>query len=142
VDHEKGRREEMGGHTTEDELVVLENEWVRAIADNDLDKLERIVGREYTLAANNFPGGRTRMGRREWMDTVPAYEVHSYEISNAVVQDYENAAVVLADLKLGATVRGEARSGDFAVTDVGVRRDGRWQVVARSSIFTPQSSGA
>jgi hypothetical protein len=124
----------MGGHTTEDELVVLENEWVRAIAENDLDKLERIVGGEYTLAANNFPGGRTRLSRREWMDTVPAYEVPSYEISNAVVQDYENAAVVLADLKLGATVRGEARSGDFAVTDVWVRRDGRWQVVARSSI--------
>ena len=82
----------MGGHITEDELVVLENEWVRAIAENDLD-------------------------------------------------NYENAAVVLADLKLGATVREEARSGDFAVTDVWVRRDGRWQVVARSSIFSPQSSG-
>ena len=76
------------------------------------------------------------------MDTVPAYEVHSYELSSAVVHDYGDAAVVLADLELGATVRGEARSGDFALTDVWVRRDGRWQVVARSSIFTPQSSGA
>ena len=63
----------MGGHTTEVELVLLENEWIRAIAENDLVKLERTVGREYTLAANNFPGGRTRIGRREWMDTVPAY---------------------------------------------------------------------
>ena len=76
------------------------------------------------------------------MDTVPAYEVRSYEFSNAIVHDYEDAAVVLADLKLEATVRGESRSGDFAVTDVWVRRDGRWQVVARSSIFTSRSSDA
>ena len=128
----------MGGRSTEDELVALENEWVRAIAENDLDKLERLVGWEYTLAANNFPGGRTRLSRKEWMDTVHAYEVHSYRLSSVVVNDYGEAAVVLADLELGATVRGEARSGNFAVTDVWVSRDGHWQVVARSSIFTPQ----
>jgi hypothetical protein len=107
-----------------------------------MDKLERIVGQEYTLAANNFPGGRTRLSRQEWMATVPAYEVHSYEIADVVVHDYEDAAVVLADLELRATVRGEDRSGNFAVTDVWVRRDGRWQVMARSSIFIPQASSA
>jgi ketosteroid isomerase-like protein len=76
------------------------------------------------------------------MATVPAYEVHSYEIADVVVHDYEDAAVVLADLELGATVRGEDRSGSFAVTDVWIKRGGRWQVVARSSIFILQASSA
>ncbi len=125
----------MGEHSTEDELVALEQEWVRALADNDMDQLERIVGQEYTLAANNFPGGRTRLSRQEWMATVPLYEVHSYAFSNVVVHDYEDAAVVLAELQLRATVRGEERSGSFTVTDVWVKRENRWQVVTRSSIF-------
>ncbi len=126
----------------EQEIIDLEHQWAQAIVENDMDELERIVGQEYTLAANNFPGGRTRLSRQEWMTTVPAYEVHSYNFRNVVVHAYDDAAVVLADLDLQATVRGVDRSGGFAVTDVWVKRDGRWQVVARSSIFTPQSSSA
>jgi ketosteroid isomerase-like protein len=138
----KGDARVMGERSTEDELVALEHEWAQAILDSDMDKLERIVGQEYTLAANNFPGGKARLSRQEWMATVPAYEVHSYELADLVVHDYEDAAVVLAELELQATVRGVDRSGSFAVTDVWVKRDERWQVVARSSIFTPQASSA
>jgi ketosteroid isomerase-like protein len=132
----------MGEHQTEEELVALEHEWAQAVLENDLEKLERIVGQEYTLAANNFPGGRTRLSRQEWMATVPLYKVHSYDFANVVVHDYEGAAVVLADLELRATVRGEDRSGSLTLTDVWVKREGRWQVVARSSIFTPQAPTA
>ncbi len=135
----KGDIGAMGEHATEDELVALEHEWAQAIVENDMEKLERIVGQEFTLAANNFPGGRTRLSRQEWMATVPVYEVHSHEFSDFVVHSYGEAAVVLADLELRGSVQGEDRSGSFALTDVWVERDGRWQVVARSSIFTPQS---
>jgi hypothetical protein len=65
----------MGEHSTEDELIALEHEWAQAVVHNDMEKLERIVGQEYTLAANNFPGGRTRLSRQEWMATVSVYEV-------------------------------------------------------------------
>ena len=47
----------MGEHSTEAELVALRHEWAQAVVENDMQKLERIVGQEYTLAANNFPGG-------------------------------------------------------------------------------------
>lgn len=121
----------------EQELIDLEHEWLRAVSRNETEKLESIVGHEYTLTANGFPGGGARLGRQEWMDTVPAYEVHSHEFRSIVVQAYDDAAVVLADFDLRATVRGEDRSGAFAVTDVWVKREGRWQVVARGSVFTP-----
>jgi hypothetical protein len=132
----------MGEYSTEDELVALEYKWAQAILENDMDKLERIVAQEYTLAANNFPGGRTRLGRQEWMATVPVYEVHSYEFSDFVVHSYGEAGVVLANLELRGSVRGEDRSGSFALTDVWIKREGRWQVVARSSIFTPHAPSA
>jgi ketosteroid isomerase-like protein len=132
----------MGEHSTEDELIALEHEWAQAVVHNDMEKLERIVGQEYTLAANNFPGGRTRLSRQEWMATVSVYEVHSYEFRDSVIHSYGDAAVVLANLDLQGSVQGEDRSGSFALTDVWVKRDGRWQVVARSSIFTPQASSA
>jgi len=136
----KGDSEAMGEHATENELVALEHEWAQAVLENDMEKLERIVGQEYTLAANNFPGGRTRLSRQEWMATVPVYEVHSYEFRDLVVHSYGDAAVVLANLHLQGSVQGEDRSGSSALTDVWVKRDGRWQVVARSSIFIPQAS--
>ena len=130
----------MGERATEDELVTLEHEWAQAVVENDMEKLERIVGQEYTLAANNFPGGRTRFSRQEWMTTVPAFKVHSYDFRDFEVRSYGDAAVVLATLELRGSVRGEDRSGSSTLTDVWVKRDGRWQVVARSSIFAPQSS--
>jgi hypothetical protein len=73
------------------------------------------------------------------MATVPFYEIHSYDFGDIRVHPYEDTAVVLASLDLQASVQGEDRSGSFALTDVWVKREGRWQVVARSSIFTPEA---
>jgi ketosteroid isomerase-like protein len=129
-------------HSTEDDLVTLEHEWARAIVENDMDKLESILAQEYTLAANDFPGGKTRLSRQEWMATVPVYDVHSYELRDIVVHPYGDVAVVLAHLDLQARVQGEDRSGSSALADVWVKREGRWQVAMRSSIFTPQAPGA
>ncbi len=78
----------MPERSVQKELTDLEHEWLQAISRDDMEKLESIVGHEYTLTANGFPGGRTRISRQEWMATVPAYEVHSYEFGNIVVKDY------------------------------------------------------
>jgi ketosteroid isomerase-like protein len=136
----KGDIGAMGEPSPENVLVTLEHEWAQAVVENDMEKLEHIVAQEYTLAANNFPGGRTRLSRQEWMATVPVYEVRFYEFRDLVVHSYGDAAVVLANLDLQGSVQGEERSGSFELTDVWVKREGRWQVVARSSILTPQTS--
>lgn len=97
----------MPERSVEEELGALEHEWLRAILENDMEKLERIVGHEYALTANGFPAGRARLSRQEWMATVPAYEVHSYEFRNLIVQVYDDdAAVVLADFACGRPCEG------------------------------------
>ncbi len=108
----------MPERSVQKELIDLEHEWLQAISRDDMEKLESIVGHEYTLTANGFPGGRTRISRQEWMATVPAYEVHSYELGNIVVKDYDAAAAVFVDLDLQATFRGGGQKRCL-------RRDGR-----------------
>ena len=125
----------MGEQSIRQELIRLEHEWMEAIKQNDMEKLQYIVGQEYTLTAT----GLGRITRQHWMDTVPVYDVHEYDFRDVVVHAYNDAAVVLADVDLQATVAGTDRSGNFLVNDVWIRRDGRWQVVARASIFTPRA---
>ena len=129
----------MSEHTIAQELEALERAWMEAIRRKDVGALEGIVGQEYTLTANGFPG-KTRFSRAEWLATVPVYDIHAYDLRNVVVHAYGDAAVVLADLAMHATVGGSDRSGSFALTDVWIKRGGRWQVVARSSIYTPTPS--
>jgi hypothetical protein len=45
-------------------------------------------------------------------------------------------AVAFPHYQQTALLDGEPRSGDFLITDVWARREGNWQVVARSSIRT------
>ncbi len=59
--------------------MACEREWMEAIIRKDVEEIEGIVGREYTLTANGFPG-KTRFTRDEWMATLPVYDVHSYDL--------------------------------------------------------------
>ena len=51
------------------------------------------------------------------------------------VNVYGETAVMRSHYKQHATVQGKDRSGELLLTDVWVKRDGRWQVVARHSSF-------
>lgn len=117
----------------EQELVELERSWLEAVQRDDYAALERIVGKEYAYAAT----GQGRHTRESWMATVPDYVVHDFKIGSTDARVYGDAAVVLLDVHLSATVHGAPRQGDFIITDTWIKRDGRWQVVARSSILTP-----
>jgi hypothetical protein len=59
----------------------------------------------------------------------------------ADVRLYGDIAVVLPHYRQTALVNGVPRSGEFLITDVWVKRNGTWQVVARSSIMIPEGSG-
>jgi hypothetical protein len=53
----------MGEHSTEDELVALEHEWAQAVVENDLYKLECIVGQEWFRSSlSTLPPARPQAG--------------------------------------------------------------------------------
>jgi ketosteroid isomerase-like protein len=119
------------------DLAALERQWMEAVKLNDFAALEQILGDEYVYTAT----GQGRWSRQGWLDTVAVYDLHSIEYTELDVREYGDVAVVIASANLSATVAGEPRNGTVLLTDTWVRRDGRWQVVARSSVLAP-SPGA
>jgi ketosteroid isomerase-like protein len=117
----------------QDALTALEHEWMEAVQRNDLDALERILAPEFTYTAS----GHGRWPRQRWMDTVPDYDIHRFRLHDINIRLYNEIAVILSRCELEADVAGVPRAGEFLLTDVWVRRDGRWQVTTRSSIMAP-----
>ena len=114
-------------------LVALEQAWLEAIQRKDMDALARIIGDDYAYTAT----GHGRRTRQEWMEAVPYYDIHNFTIISADVRVYGDAAVVLPHVQQTATFGDATRSGNFLITDVWLKREGTWRVVARSSILTP-----
>lgn len=120
----------------EEELRERYQTWMEAIQRKDLATLDRVLGEEYVYTAS----GQGRWSRQGWLDTVAIYDIHRFELRALDVRTYDEVAVALTEYWQEATVAGAVRSGTFQITDVWVRRDGRWQVVARSSIFPAVSA--
>jgi ketosteroid isomerase-like protein len=116
---------------TKREFSALYHEWMTAIQEQDFEALDKIIGPEYTYAATNH-GKQTR---QQWWETVPAYTIKTFELRDLDVLDFGHTAVAVCEYHQEAVVRGEPRSGTFLITDTWLRRDNRWQVVARSSIM-------
>jgi ketosteroid isomerase-like protein len=115
----------------ESEIRAAAAQWSEAIARRDVAACEHILGTEYALMAP----GIGEMPRAQWLAGLPDYVVHSYEFRDVRVHVYGESAVMRSRYTQTATVAGKDRSGEMLVTDVWVRRDGRWQVVARHTSF-------
>jgi ketosteroid isomerase-like protein len=122
--------------SAEQELVALYHEWMTAGKRKDMATLDRILGPEYTYTSS----GQGRQTRQQWMDTVAVYDLESFTFVKIDVRLYGDMAVAFLLYQQTAILNGEPRSGEFLITDVWVRRDGTWQVVARSSIMMPEGS--
>jgi ketosteroid isomerase-like protein len=116
----------------EQELVKMENEWARAWQQPDPSTLEAIVSDDFTLTSSRSKG--EVMNKRQYIDTTLKL-VHGdgYSFEKMKVRLYGDTAVINAHFQQTATFAGQDWSGDFLLTDVWVKRNGRWQVVARHS---------
>ncbi len=99
----------------------------------DAEGAARILGAEYSLMA----AGLGEMPRAAWLANLPDYVTHACEFFDVQVRVYGEAATMRSRIKQSATVFGKDRSGEMLVTDVWVKRDDRWQVVARHTSFVP-----
>jgi hypothetical protein len=124
-------------HAAEGELVDLQNRWMQAWQDRDRPTLEAILAPEFTLTS-----ARTDrlMPRDAWLDAAMTRTANeSFRYDDFRIEIFTDAAVVKSRLTQRATVDGQDWSGTFQVTDVWIRRDARWQVVARHSSTPPQT---
>ena len=113
-----------------DELRKLEERFMTAVAERDLDFLERHLGEEFTLITGR-PGHETR-DRAEWLEvTSTAYEIRSFRFEELDVLDYGDVAVVRSRYSQEATMGDAERSQSYLMTDVWHRRDGAFRLVSR-----------
>jgi ketosteroid isomerase-like protein len=115
----------------EQEVRAASTTWAEAIKRGDVAAADRILGAEYALMA---PGIGV-MPRAAWLASLKDYVVDSYEFNDVRVHVYGETAVMRSRYKQTATLLGKDRSGEMLITDVWVKRDGRWQVVARHTSF-------
>jgi ketosteroid isomerase-like protein len=113
-----------------EELRRLEERFMTAVAERDLDFLERHLGEEFKLITGR-PGHETR-DRAEWLEvTATAYEIRSFRFDELEVLDYGDVAVVRSRYSQEATMGDADRSQSFLMTDVWHRRDVAFQLVTR-----------
>jgi hypothetical protein len=112
------------------EVRELEQRFMTAVAERDIDFIERHLGEEFTLTTGR-PGHETR-DRAEWLEvTATAYEIRSFRFDRLDVLDYAEVAVVRSRYSQEATMGGADRSQSYLMTDVWHRREGTFRLVSR-----------
>lgn len=111
----------------EAELVGVEDEWARAIVSNDAERIAAFVADDWVIVSES---GVTP--KEAFLSLVGAGELtHSAmeRISDARVRTYGDTAIVTARMTNTAHYEGRRFDADEWVTDVFVRRNGRWLCV-------------
>lgn len=120
------------------ELTRLEQRVMDAVRRHDVDELEELLGREFKLV------GRTGRGwsRDEWLEKAAGpYEIDDFAFEEVDVELYGDTAVLHSRYRQTARLDGADLSHTFVLTDVWVRRLGRWQLVHRHSTIDPSAPG-
>jgi ketosteroid isomerase-like protein len=111
-------------------VAKLERRFMAAVAERDLDFLERYLGEEFTLTTGR-PGNEVR-GRKEWLQiTAERYEIEEFDFDSLEILPYGHVAVARSRYRQRGSMDGEDRSQSFLMTDVWVRRRGDWELVTR-----------
>ena len=116
------------------ELLTLERSLNDAVKRGDTTTLKQIVAREFQLTA---PKGMSAVTVDKWLANALQWSFDSASHNEISVTNWENVAVFRSlqyfyNLKVGKGERVEKSPGSW-VTDLWVRRDGRWQLVTRIS---------
>ncbi len=122
---------------TEQALAALEQEWAAAVKTQDAGKIDRIQADEFMFTD---PAGRIWTKARA-LDSIKSGDlvIDSFELSDVQVKIFGNTGVVTFAITWHGTFRGTDISGPQRMTDVFVKRAGRWQCVASQAtrIRTP-----
>ena len=105
----------------------LEREWMNAWLARDRDTCARILADDFLLTSARG----VLMTKAEWLAALDSIVGESFQWEEIRVRPFGDVAVVHCRTRQRASVAGHDWSGRFLLTDVWVRRDGRWQVASR-----------
>lgn len=112
----------------EQELIKLEHEWADAVVRGDIAVLDRIEADDLIVTD---PDGKVSNKAQGLADIKSgAFKVESIKLDDMKVQAYWDTAVVTGRTTMKGQYNSRDSSGQYRWTDVFVKRQGRWQVVA------------
>ena len=115
-----------------EQLAQLQRDWMQAVEDRDMDRLEEIVSPGFRFTAIHL--NPEPMTREQWMDAArKGYTIVSFAYESMDIDVFEDTAVVHSRYSQVASLNYTSLSNAFRLTDVWNRQDGRWRVVARHS---------
>jgi len=120
-----------------DDVLTQAENFDRCVLDRDVELAGTVLDRDYALVL--VQPVLAVMSRSRWLELLPDYVVHSYEVQEKSVATRGDCAAVLQRVAMQATVLGADRSGLFVISDMWVLADHRWRVWRRHS--TPLEAG-
>jgi hypothetical protein len=87
----------------EDELLARSREWDRAVQDRDGELAAAILSDGYELVL--VQPAPSRMPRARWLEVLPEYVVHDWDVEEQLVDISGDTAAVLQRVRMDATVR-------------------------------------
>ena len=118
-----------------DELRATFEAWTRAIEEGDVARAEPLLAPEYALTSEG--GVATQVPRDEWLAALSQIDTTSFSVETFDAREFGDVAVVASRATWQAMLGDRDLSGEYALTDVFVRREGRWLVAWRVSTRLP-----
>ena len=114
------------------EFDELEAEWARIVEARDAEAARDFLADDFVLSSTGGVG--PSVPKDDWLVALDEIDTRSLVPRDVDVRIFGEVAVVSARLRWEATLRDQDLTGDYAVTDVFTRRDGRWLAAWRISV--------
>ena len=122
----------MSVQTDHELLHLLQHDWMRAVQERDMERLEALVADGFRFTAIHLHP--EPMSREQWMGAaMEGYTITTFAFEEMQIEVFGDTAVIHARYSQIATYATVNLSNVFRLTDVWSRHTGRWQVVARHS---------
>ncbi len=123
--------------SVEQQIAALSDQFSQAFANADIGFLEKRLADDYTgihsdakLSTKAQEIGNVKASTLKW---------DSVDLHDRKIHRYGDTVVVVGLASSKGTIGGKPYSGDYRTTNVWVKRNGNWQVVAFQSTKVPES---
>ena len=114
------------------DIQELERRFARAILSQDVKALEGLLSLEYRLVGVRSTG-TSDMPRLAWFAALSRMTFRSLDLATTSVEVHGDMALATVEGSWALDFDGRAIDERLYVTDVWIKRDGRWQIVRRHS---------
>ena len=113
----------------EREIMALQHDWMKAVMAHDETTLQQILADDFTLTSVH--SGGELVGKAAYMASFGKVRNSRFSFRDVVIRIYGEMAVVNSRFHQQYAGESKESAGEFLLTDVWVKRDGRWQAVSR-----------